>query len=247
MNNTFFEKPFVFPSLIVAVGLIVAVIIGGSMLMKVKSQDSFAVTGSATMRVTSDIAKLSGTISRTIDVDQASVARGYADLAEDLVKVKTFFRTQGVPDAVITIDAPSLYEQNTWDNNGNITSRNYNLSQQISINSPDIATVEKASQAIADVVTQGVYFQMYGPEYYYSKLPDARITLLGEATKDAQNRAESIGKNVGKGVGALRSASVGVVQVLTPNSTDISDYGTYDTSTIEKDIMVTVRAEFSIR
>jgi hypothetical protein len=35
-----------------------------------------------------------------------------------------------------------------------------------------------------------------------------------------------------------------VVQVLPVNSVDVSDYGSYDTQNIEKEISVTVRAAF---
>jgi hypothetical protein len=73
---------------------------------------------------------------------------------------------------------------------------------------------------------------------------DARIDLLPLAMEDARKRAESIS---GKKAGPLKSVSMGVVQVLQPNSVDISDYGMYDTSTIEKEIMITVRASFSLR
>jgi hypothetical protein len=48
-------------------------------------------------------------------------------------------------------------------------------------------------------------------------------------------------------VGSIRSASMGVVQVLSPQSIEISDYGSYDTSSVEKEVMVTVKAAFSLR
>jgi len=65
--------------------------------------------------------------------------------------------------------------------------------------------------------------------------------------KDAQNRATSISKTTGQKVGSLKSATMGVVQVTQPNSVDISDYGNYDVSTIEKEVMITVRASFSLK
>jgi hypothetical protein len=37
------------------------------------------------------------------------------------------------------------------------------------------------------------------------------------------------------------------VQVLKVNSTDVSDYGAYDTSTIEKEVMVTITAVFNLK
>jgi hypothetical protein len=71
--------------------------------------------------------------------------------------------------------------------------------------------------------------------------------MLTEAIKDAKARAEKIANSSGKRVGVIKSASMGVVQVLSPNSVDVSDYGTYDTSTINKEVMVTVKALFTIK
>ena len=51
----------------------------------------------------------------------------------------------------------------------------------------------------------------------------------------------------GKKIGVLKSASSGVVQVMAQNSVEVSDYGMYDTSKIEKEIMVTVKASFEIK
>ena len=51
----------------------------------------------------------------------------------------------------------------------------------------------------------------------------------------------------GKSVGSLKSAASGVVQVLPANSLEVSDYGTYDTSKVNKNVMVTVKASFNLR
>ena len=40
--------------------------------------------------------------------------------------------------------------------------------------------------------------------------------------------------------------NVGVFQVTSPNSTDVSDYGVYDTSTREKDVTAVVNATFAL-
>ena len=94
---------------------------------------------------------------------------------------------------------------------------------------------------------QGILFSTSSLEYYYSKLPDARVALLTDAIADAKARASKIAQAGGKNIGALQSASSGVVQVLSPNSANISDYGTYDTSSIQKEIMVTVKASFQTK
>jgi hypothetical protein len=78
-------------------------------------------------------------------------------------------------------------------------------------------------------------------------LPELRVSLLGEALKDARARATEIAKSANTKVGALKSAASGVVQVSAPNSIDVSDYGNYDTSSMDKDVMVTVRATFLVQ
>jgi hypothetical protein len=40
---------------------------------------------------------------------------------------------------------------------------------------------------------------------------------------------------------------MGVVQVMQVDSVDVSDYGSYDTSTINKDVMVTVKTVFGLK
>lgn len=73
------------------------------------------------------------------------------------------------------------------------------------------------------------------------------MSLLGAAVSDAKARAEQIAGATKQKVGKLKSAQSGVVQVLRSNSIDVADYGMYDTSTIEKEVMVTVRATFLVQ
>jgi hypothetical protein len=44
----------------------------------------------------------------------------------------------------------------------------------------------------------------------------------------------------------LRGVDVGVFQVTSPNSTEVSDYGVYDTSTLGKDVTAVVNVTFSL-
>jgi len=97
------------------------------------------------------------------------------------------------------------------------------------------------------LINAGVIFSSQNLEYYYSQLPDLRVALLSDAIKDAKDRATKIAESSGKRVGTLKSATMGVVQVMNVNSTDVTDYGTYDTSNIEKEVMITVRAVFTLK
>ena len=241
MNN----KPISFP-IIAGVALIIASLVIAYGFKNIKpSGHNFVVTGSATMRVSADTAKFNGSISKTVPLSELESA--YQEVAQNMQKVKELAKRNEIKDEEITVSAPSTNEQFSYGQNGQITERNYSVSERVVISTTNVSAVTKFGNAVSELAKQGIFFQTSGPEYYYSKLPEARISLLGQAVKDAKARAESVAQNAGAAVGSLESVSGGIVQVLAPDSTDVSDYGTYDTTTIQKDIKVTVKAEFGIK
>ena len=84
-------------------------------------------------------------------------------------------------------------------------------------------------------------------EYFVSNLDKIKIQMLAEATKDAKQRAESMVKSTGGKIGVLNSAKMGVFQIVGKNSTDVSDYGIYDTTSKDKKINAVVNASFTIK
>ena len=93
----------------------------------------------------------------------------------------------------------------------------------------------------------GIYLQNSDIEYFVSNLADIKAEMLALATVDAKARAQEIAKSSGNKVCSLLSARSGVFQIRKPLSTDISDYGIYNTSSKEKEIAVTVTATFKIK
>ena len=122
----------------------------------------------------------------------------------------------------------------------------YRLMQNVEVNSSDVQQITAVAHNASALINQGVVFASRNLEYYYSKLPELRVQLFAQATRDAQARAEQIAASSGARVGHLISASTGVIQITAPNSTQISDQGTYDTTTIEKKVTGVVRAQFTL-
>ncbi|MFA6252305.1 MAG: SIMPL domain-containing protein [Candidatus Paceibacterota bacterium] len=214
--------------------------------LEVKASDnSLSVTGSAKKTVTSDIAKWNSSFSRKVTEEE--LKNGYATMKNDEAIVIKFLKANKVEDAEITISPVSLQKEYNYAKEQADAPQEYTLMQTVLVQSSDIEKIKNISKGAQTVINQGVIFSSGSPEYYYSKLPDTRVELLPDAMKDAQSRAESIAGTTGKKVGTLKAASVGVVQVLQPNSVDISDYGNYDTSTVEKEVMVTVKASFTLK
>ena len=70
--------------------------------------------------------------------------------------------------------------------------------------------------------------------------------MLGRATENAKQRATSMASSTGNRIGTIRSAKMGVFQITPPTSTDVSDYGENDTSSLEKKVMAVVSVTFAI-
>lgn len=240
-NNKFLV--FLNSRIFVGVGIVLASFIGAYAFYQVRSFDNtLTVTGSASKQVTSDHVKWVGAINR---VAKASTLKaGYSDMSKDLVFVKEFLKEKNIPEDKIVI-SPVFMDQN-YDQNQS-AERSYTLRQTIDINSSDVNAIAEIAKNIQPLIDKGVIFSTQSLEYTYSKLPEERVAMLGDAIKDAKARASKLAESSGKSVGQLKSASSGVVQVMSANSTDVSDYGSYDTSKVEKSIMITVKTSFTLK
>jgi uncharacterized protein len=237
------NHPLVVLGLILGASFILASLVGAFTVFRLRSlSDIVAVTGSAKMAVVADQAKWSTQIGRTVKV--SGLKNGYQEIAKDLEIAKIFIKEQGITDAELTVSPITMNEQYQQDQSAE---KIYTLSQTLEVQSPDVQKITKASNASVQVINKGVIFSTLSLEYFYSKLPEARIALLSQAIDDAKARAAELAKNSGKKVESLKSATSGVVQVQSLNSTDVSDYGSYDTSKIDKQITVSVKASFSLK
>jgi hypothetical protein len=244
MNNKFLSYPFVVPSIIIGLAFVLAAVVGAVTFYKTRTlDDALSVTGSAKTHVTADSVKWTFNISRR--VTETALQNGYSSLARDLTATKNFLTQNGIKEEQITI-TPIYMEEQYRDPNIQ-GPREITLRQIITIQSEDVQGITRLAKTTEGLARSGVFISTNPPEYFYSKLADLRVSLLSDAIKDAKARAEQIAQSSGQRVGSLKAASSGVVQVLAPNSVEVADYGSYDTSSIEKDVMVTVRATFFVK
>lgn len=208
------------------------------------SSDTITVTGSAKVAVKSDSGKWVGSFSRTVSVND--LKSGYSQIAEDLKIVKKYLSDNGVDEKNVTV-SPVFMNQDYSYNQDRTIPQNYNLMQNIEVNLDDIDKITVLATNSNQLINNNIIFSAQAPEYYFNKLPETRINLLGDAVKDARARAEKIAQSGGKSVTNLKEAGVGVTQVMSKNSIDVSDYGTYDTSKIEKEVTITVKATFNLK
>lgn len=243
MNNID-NRTFKWAAVILGFGLVVSTVIGAYTFYRVRALDDvLSVTGSAKQAVAADQVKWITAINRPSTA--STLKSGYAQLASDLATVTSFYAAHGLASSSLQISPvymDEVYISNPLPNQ----EKQYTLRQTIQINSSDVAGITALSKDTSSLISSGVIFSTQSLEYYYSKLADLRVSLLTQAVSDAKARATQLVAGTGKTVGKLKTASSGVVQVLPENSVEVSDYGAYDTSSIQKDVMVTVKAVFTL-
>lgn len=124
----------------------------------------------------------------------------------------------------------------------------YTLNRKIGIVLNDVNVPTQLNQRIEQLIQQGVTVSNGDTQYLVSNLEDIKLSLIGEATENAHDRAVEFAKSGGITVGTMQSASQGVFQIRAPLSTDESEYGgEYDTSTIDKIARVVVTVDYAIQ
>lgn len=207
-------------------------------------REQITVTGSAQKDIQSDYAVWTGTFARR-EIDMAST---YKMLGEDLLKVKQYLMAQGVAEKEIIIQqimTETIYKKNEKGNSTNDI-EGYRLSQSVELRSGDVEKIARISREATSLINEGVEFTSGSPEYFYTQLDALKVEMLAKATENAKLRADNMVKATGNKIGFMRSAKMGVFQITPVNSTEISDWGMNDTSSLEKKVTAVVNASFAI-
>ena len=222
-----------------------SVILSGGFLKVMKfTREQISVTGSATKEIRSDYIVWSGMVERR----EADLKTAYKGLAEDMAKVKAYLASKGVNENEINVSqvvTATIYKKNEKGNDTNDI-QGYTLSQNVEIRSKEIDRVTTVSRESTELIDQGVQLTSGAPEYFYTKLDELKIEMLAKATDNAKQRAESMAKATGNKIGFMRSARMGVFQITPITSTDVSDWGMNDTTSLDKKVMAVVTVSFAI-
>lgn len=226
-------------SLILAFGLIIAVKCGANTL----SNNNIIVTGSAYKIVKSDSARMEFEISERNATKQSA----YNAVKKQLPIVKKYLMDKGITD--IDVSASNGYYSYKYLPNGNVTNETayYNLSQPIVIKSNDVQKIKEISSEIQSLLDQGIDINVTNTEYFYSGLSKLKVDLLKEATKDAKDRATGMLKATHNRPGKIQSVNMGVFQITPVDSTNVSDMGINDTSSIDKKVTAVANVVFRIK
>ncbi len=228
-----------------AIGLVLSsLILGWSYAKTKKGDEAIAVTGSARKRIKSDLVVWSAGVSS----EAPQLAEAYRQTTESVPRVKQYLISKGIPENQITISSITTSTLKKRDNEGNETSEitGYTLRQQVQVRSNDVDKVAQIAREATELINQGILLESNSPQYSFTQLGDLKIEMLGEAAKDAKVRAEKIADSTGNKIGAVRSARMGVMQITAADSTEVSDAGISDTSSIDKDVTAVVNISFAV-
>lgn len=199
-----------------------------------KSVRTLDVTGSAKRAISSDLAIWSIRVAG----EGKTLEEAFQKMSSSGDRVREFLSQRGfAPDTVRPgpIRTETHYRK---DEKGNPTREitSYELTRDFDVRTPDVHLVETSAGEVTELIRTGAHLISFSPEFVYTKLADLKIEMIGEATRNARERAEKIAVNSGCHIGAVKDARAGVLQITRPWSTEVSSGGSNDSSSIDKDV-----------
>lgn len=231
---------------VISLGLLIAIglMVSTKMVATTISRNVISVTGSAYEIVKSD----SGTLNFDINVKRISKQEAYSAAQEQIKIVQKYLADKQIKNIEIkTVNGYYTYKRNPKTGDYTDIPDMYNLSQPITISSDNVELIKTISNDITGLINKGVDINVYAPSYDYSKLGDLKVTLLEKASKDAKARAASMLKPTHNSVGKIQSVRMGVYQITPVDSTNVSDMGINDTSSIDKKVTAVANVSFKIK
>ncbi|HPP39252.1 MAG TPA: SIMPL domain-containing protein [Candidatus Kapabacteria bacterium] len=235
------RNSYVMLGIALAIGFIVSAYILGEAL-KSRNYNGIYVKGLAEKTIVSNLAVWEP----QVQAWSPNLSDAYAKIKQNSDKFYEFLISKGISKDEISfagLDNTITYEKQGFEDNF-ARRTGYQLVQSFRIESKDVQKISRISQEASEVFSMGIELISSTPDYYYTELEKEKIELIGLATKDALRRAEELAKVAGTKVSGLKSASQGVFQVTNKHSMEVSDWGLFDTKSIEKTIKSVVSVEF---
>jgi len=225
--------------------------------VKVKPEvRTIKVTGSAKKRIVSDLISWEA----VLEAHAPDRTAAYKALHEERDKAVAFLEAQGIKKEEIQPQSTTFEEEfdtieevkvlpgtNVPTKSEKKVFKDFVTRETIIVQSTDVARIEKASREITGLLEQGVSITSEAPHYFYTRLGELKVEMLAAAGKDARARADNIIRSAGgASIGKLVVADMGIININPANSTQTSEEGNNDTSSLEKDIITIVHAEFEL-
>ena len=228
--------------------VLAALALGNAFKNRNRTAGDIYVTGLGQADFTSDLIVWEGRFG-AMDRD---LKQAYVTLERNKAIIREYLVGKGIPEDKLVFSAVRTNQRNKalYSPDGDYMGEEfvgYELSQSLTVESPEVEQIERISREVTELLNQGVQFYSDAPRYYYTKLGELKIEMISKATEDARVRAEQIATNAGSRLGDLRLASMGVFQITGQNSDEEYSWGgTFNTSDRDKTASITVKLEYEV-
>ena len=227
---------------LLALAVLVGAIAIGRGIRDRNTNDVVSVTGSAKQQVVSDYAVWD----LSVTSQQQRAAAAAKELAGWAAQIRSFLTDEGIKPDELTVQPVSTQTVTQSEGGDGSKVTGYQVTRNFEVRSSRVDAVAAVAEASSRLISNGIPVQAQPLQYVLTKLADLRPKLLAEAVRDAEQRGKVLVEATGAKLGKLRGVDVGVFQVTSPNSTEVSDYGVYDTTTLRKDVTAVVNVTFSL-
>ena len=217
----------------------------GRAMRAMKQENIIRVKGVAELDITSD----RGSWWTSVSARAPTLAEADARREQAMAALRAFVLAKGFKESELSVDSVSISKVYRRDEKGNTTNEleAYVLSQSLGVRSSSLELLRDAANEVTGaLVKQGFESSTSAPSFTVSTIEKTKLDLLEKATANAYERAQTLARGSGSGVGSLVSAAQGVYQIVARGETSSSDYGEFDTGSIEKTARVVVTLEYGV-
>jgi hypothetical protein len=245
-------------SIIIGIAIVItAFILGQSFRNRNENLDSISVIGLGTKDFVSDEILWSGSFT----TNSMDIKTAYSKIISDQKIVSNFFISKGFKSNEFSFSAVNFQKKFreirtvNAENGGYVNSEQvfdgYEATQSISFSAKKnpqlMKRIEEVSSKTSELINSGIELSLNVIQYTYSDLPSLKQSLIENATRDANERANKIVKNANGDLGKLKGANMGVFQITGQGSTDEDSYGgVNDIFSKNKTARITVRLEYEL-
>ena len=123
----------------------------------------------------------------------------------------------------------------------------YELTYSVRVRTTNVQLVSRNLLKLHELAIQGLNVSVTTPQYFINNPEQYKLELVNAASASAAQRAKTAASHSGSELGPLMEARQGVIQITAPASNETSDYGVYDTQSVQKVIRLVMTMKFSLK
>lgn len=234
-------------------GIVISSFMLSRFMLKIQhsTEKCITVKGVAEKLVTSDLAAFK----TSITVKGQTRAEGFSELARARKILCAKLDSLGFTAAMRedeNIDCDAHYRTvKTRDKSGRETTNSYfdhyKLTYSVRVRTENVKLVADNFLKLHELTNNQYNVSLVSPRYFIQNPEQYKLELVNSASASAAARARTAANHSGSELGPLMEARQGVIQITAPASNETSDYGVYDTSSVQKVIRLVMTMKFALK